>query len=204
MRKIAIALLVGFSLSGCATKDGKTMQPPTAPAPTPSSTTTTPRSAVIDTAPAAPLHLSSTWADGEAIDPTVTCAGPAHSPELVISDIPAGTSELVLTVLNLSTGEPAWLVAGLSPVAGVVAPGAIPAHAVEIGTDGVEPGWQAPCPPPGATHEYRLALHALAEQIEMAEDASFAEWEQELAIRSIDIALFGGTVASTATDTSAG
>jgi phosphatidylethanolamine-binding protein (PEBP) family uncharacterized protein len=116
-----------------------------------------------------PLEIGSpAIAGGKSIPALYTCSGKNVSPPLVWGNVPSGTSELALFLLDLSHtqragGESlkaavtvAWAVHGIKPTLGGMGAGKLPAGAV---------GGRARysiCPPKGGSGEYMFRLYALS------------------------------------------
>lgn len=158
-----LALLV--LIAGCGTS-GRALRDPepgaTAPPRKGASTTTTAASA-IGAPTGSGLAISSTaWAPGGQIPIGYTCDGQDVSPPLTISGAPTGTVELVLVVTDQDLpGFVHWVVAGIPPGTPSFPQGTLPPGAVEIPNSGGGTAWVGPCPPPGSTHVYDFAVHAL-------------------------------------------
>jgi phosphatidylethanolamine-binding protein (PEBP) family uncharacterized protein len=100
-----------------------------------------------------------------------TCTGKDVSPPLQWGDIPPGTAELVLFLLDLGHTERAasggtqaklsvaWTVRGLSPTLTGMAAGKLPPRAI------VGPHRYSICPPKGGTGEYMFRLYALSSRV---------------------------------------
>lgn len=121
----------------------------------------------------ADLGLTAPWADGGDIDTVFTCDGAGEAPLIEWDAPPAGTAELALTVLDENAnGYVHWAVFGLPATAGSIGGGAT----LEAGTEGRNSrsgtGWTGPCPPAGTTHQYRVTLHFLSQQLEETADAA--------------------------------
>lgn len=174
----ALVAVVG-GLTACDTGDGRDLRdpPPGATAPPLVITSTT----AVPTLPAAgsgdaagSLQLTSpAFAQGEPIPDRYACTGALArvSPPLSWTGVPAGTVELAITVVDITTPEPFvhWVVAGLDPATASLGEGAVPEVAVEARNDSSEFGWYGPCPPPGETHTYLFTLFALTAPSGVAE-----------------------------------
>jgi phosphatidylethanolamine-binding protein (PEBP) family uncharacterized protein len=155
----AVALVVGCGTSG------RDLRAPVegAVSPSRSTSTTVPVTTFDPTsipggAPGFAL-LSSSFANAGSIPAENTCTGP--SPALSWSGIPSGAKELVLFVTDSTDGYVHWLVSGIDPKAGALAPGEVPAGATQHPNSDGNVGWLAPCPAPGAEHVYTFTLVAL-------------------------------------------
>jgi len=184
-RRPPAALVLGLvlatigSLAACDTGDGRALRdpPPGATAPPMATTTTTAAPALPPAGSgeaAGTLQLTSpAFAEGQPIPERYACTGqPAGvSPPLSWTGVPAGTVELALTVVDLSSAPQAvhWAIAGLDPATTGLAEGSVPEGAVEARNDSSEFGWYGPCPPPGETRTYLFTLYALTAPSGVAE-----------------------------------
>jgi|SRR5580692_4302098 phosphatidylethanolamine-binding protein (PEBP) family uncharacterized protein len=116
-----------------------------------------------------PLEIGSpVLAGGKPIPARFTCGGKNVSPPLVWGNVPSGTSELALFLLDLSHtqragGESlkaavtvAWAVHGIKPTLGGMGAGKLPAGAVDGRAR------YSICPPKGGSGEYMFRLYALS------------------------------------------
>lgn len=157
---------------GCDTGDGRALADPEPGATAPPLLTTTvpvPSSQEgLGTVPdPAGLLLGSPAFAGDGEIPTrYTCDGDNVSPPLGWVNVPAGTVELALTVVDpdAPSGQFVhWVIAGLDPALGGLEEGEVPETAVEARNDTSEFGWFGPCPPAGEKHNYVFTLFALSE-----------------------------------------
>jgi Raf kinase inhibitor-like YbhB/YbcL family protein len=118
--------------------------------------------------------LAGPWPDGGPIEPASTCDGSDLSPALRWFGAPDGTSTFAIIVTDIDaldeSGQPFvhWVLANVTPDVTALEEGVAPAGAIEgLNSFGTE-GWRGPCPPPGASHRYRFALHALDQQLDLA------------------------------------
>jgi phosphatidylethanolamine-binding protein (PEBP) family uncharacterized protein len=103
---------------------------------------------------------SSAFAAGGDLPATYTCAGP--SPALRWQAVPEGTAELALVVTEQGDGgDVYWMVTGISTTGEGVAEGEVPVGAVQLPNSLGEAAWAAPCPPPGESLTFNVALLAL-------------------------------------------
>ena len=184
----ALGIAVALSLGACDTGDGKTLQSTVTPTTEPPPATEPLESVAIDengvvgeTAPTTAddrgpesFAMVAPWLDGAAIDPLYACDGDNISPAISWYGVPAGTVQLALVVTDddaVIEGRPFvhWVVAGVSPDDVSIVEGSVPAGAIEAVNSFGEIGWGGPCPPQGdPAHTYRFTLHALAQQVELA------------------------------------
>ncbi len=117
-RPLAIwAAAIAVSLSACATGDGRTLRPPTEPAPPPPADAPVeldlvengeipvdlPVDADLDTIPTADIiELYAPWIEAGTIDTRYGCDGSAVSPLLTWSSPPPATAELVMVASDVT------------------------------------------------------------------------------------------------------
>lgn len=131
-----------------------------------------------EAAATAPFAIAATWIDGGAMDPRHTCDGAGSAPAVSFSQVPAGATHLALVLIDMGDGgRPLWAVDGIDPLTAAV-------------KEGADPGYEAPCPPPGALREYLLQGFALGEAIEFRPEPGSAE----------DLALFVEAIRAAAFD----
>jgi phosphatidylethanolamine-binding protein (PEBP) family uncharacterized protein len=103
---------------------------------------------------------SSAFASGGSLPATFTCAGP--SPALRWQAIPEGTAELALVVSEQGDGgDVYWMITGINATSDGVPEAELPVGAVQLPNSLGEASWSAPCPPPGETTSFNVALLAL-------------------------------------------
>jgi Raf kinase inhibitor-like YbhB/YbcL family protein len=205
-----VACLGALSLlAACDTGDGKTLRntvvPTTLPPPDTAPLESTALDGALDGAPAsgqlpsvtldvgssagAPptdpiageMQLVAPWNDGTAIDGAYTCDGDDTSPPLSWRNVPEGTAELALSVIDVSADSSAgpfvhWIVAGIDPSRSSLLAGAVPDGVIQATNSFGDVGWGGPCPPAGdQPHEYRFMLHALAQQVELGDGVPASE-----------------------------
>lgn len=165
----AIGLAAAALLAGCS-HDGRTLKP-SQPNQTLSIITTTvapPESsgAINETLPPAAgsptgMTLTGAWENGGPLPVDSTCKGAGLSPDLSWFNIPANTTELVLTVTDADpTGYVNWVLAGIDPATPGLVQGKVPRGTVQALNSKPAIGWAAPCPTDG-THRYVFSLFAL-------------------------------------------
>ncbi len=186
------------SLAACRS-DGRTLDPPTAPLPTPTtvapSTVPGPPTFVTE-APPQPMSVIASWPDGAAIPDRYTCEGAGLSPPLTWTGVPAGTLELALTVSDLDNGQYVhWLVDAMNGGRTGITEDQPPEEAIIRLNGAGQRAWEAPCPPPGETHRYQFTVHALNQQLEVADDLPAAEVVALLNVIATDQGSVTGVVA---------
>lgn len=171
----ALALVLAAFAVACDTDDGRTLDPPRFGLPA----TTIPATSVpvesIETVPA-PMQMFAPWPDGAPIPDRHTCVGEGISPALSWIDVPIGTLELAITLTNFDTGMSThWIVDGIATSTAQFGDGLIPPEAFERTNSSGETGYEPPCPPEGESHLVQFTLHALNQQLEVADDATADE-----------------------------
>lgn len=173
---VSVVVVVGavaLAVPGCDTGDGRDLADPAPGATAPPLVTTTVAVPSTQEAPgpgseANPDGLllgSPAFAAGGEIPSRFTCDGDGVSPPLGWVNVPEGTVELALTVVDpdAPSGQFVhWVIAGLDPALGGLDEGEVPESAIEARNDTTEFGWFGPCPPAGETHAYVFTLFALS------------------------------------------
>lgn len=209
------AIIIGcLALAACDTGDGKTLPEATGtlPPPTiPATTTELPREG-IGTLPSLPLEnpvvveqlptpvagdfrLIAPWLDGGAIDTRHTCDGEGVSPALSWADVPSGTVELAVSVIDdsVESAKPTvhWVIAGINPNDISLVEANVPLGAIQATTSFDEVGFSALCPVAGSgIHEYKFTVYALNQQVELADSTSADDllaFVQAVSIASADV-----------------
>lgn len=106
---------------------------------------------------------------------THTCDGENISPQLVWTDPPEGTVELVLLFEDPDAPGGTlvqWVVFNLDPALGGLEQGKVPAGALGGKNDYGRNDWSGPCPPIGKAHRYIFTLLALSSPSGLAEGAN--------------------------------
>lgn len=160
-------------------RDGRELREPTSPLP--ATTTLAPVTGAppeVPQATAAPtvLTLLAPWQNGATVPARYTCDDADLSPALTWTNLPAGTVEVAITMVDLDAGFTHWAIAGIDLDRTGLVEGEVPEGAIVYANDFGDAGWAGPCPPPGdAAHTYVFTVHALNQQLEVADDASAAE-----------------------------
>lgn len=207
--------MVAGLLGACDTGDGKTLSEPTgtvAPPTVPPPATELLRDGVGTLAsvplelpvgesgaqlpaPSGPFGIAAPWIDGGPIDPINTCDGGNVSPAISWTDVPGGTVELAVALVDesIDDGPPFvhWVLAGINPDDISVLEGSTPLGAIQGLNFFGNIGYDGPCPPPGdPAHIYRLTIYALNQQTELADGTAAADlldFVQTVAIASADV-----------------
>jgi hypothetical protein len=175
-RTAALAATFTIVVGACGDRSGKVLEDPVFPPPATTALTTVPGSQVPETTLALPFTLVTPWVDGAAIPDRNTCADAGVSPAMTWSNVPAGTVELAVSVVDVDASSFVhWIVYGISPVTPGFNEGQLPEAAFEWPNTSGESGWFAPCPPAGETHRYQFTVYALNQQLEAADDAAATE-----------------------------
>lgn len=222
----AVIAVISTLLSACDIGDGTTLQEPVAPTTTaPIDTAPLPSVPLTDTAlpgdgvagdtssvPSVPgdaglddgsqiepFSVVAPWTDGGAVDPRYTCDGAGEAPDVAWTGVPAGTTELALSLVdqsNLIEGRPFvhWVVAGIDPAVGQLVPGDLPPGAFETTNAVGDIGYSSLCPAPGTTGVYVLELFALGQQVEAGIETPAADLVDIIRALSFDVATLSGTV----------
>ena len=91
-----------------------------------------------------------------------TCAAANVSPPITWENLPEGTVEVAIQVIDLEAENfTHWAIAGLSPESGGIAEGEVPEGAIQATNSKGTIGYFGPCPPEGATHNYLFEVDAL-------------------------------------------
>jgi Raf kinase inhibitor-like YbhB/YbcL family protein len=201
LAKITMAALL-LGLAACATNDGKTLRPPTAPAPTSTVAESTspnpPSDYPIDSLPVLPgdgadaFQIAVPWVPGGEMDPRFGCAGEGLSPSVAWESVPEGTTEIAV-VISDQAGQILWMLLGINPTV-IAIPEAVSSEGLTrqsvevISNDFGVADWTPPCPPVGTSELLLVTVYALNQQIEGASAMSPAEIADLLGFVSIDIA----------------
>ena len=107
-------------------------------------------------------------------DPRMTCDDPGdHSPPVLFEHVPAGTVELVLSMVDedrpSAHGDPTihWVEWMIPPTEAGLVEHQKPPSAREALNDLNEATYDGPCPPAGQTHHYRFTALALSKSVNL-------------------------------------
>jgi len=187
-------LIVSAGLfTACDTGDGTTLRAPDPNAPPATDVSITPTTLEVVETTAAPaetptlpapdessMELLGPWTDGGEIDPLYGCDGSNATPALTWTDVPEEATELAVTLVNesdVSRGEPFvhWVMWGLDPArTGLTQDETPPEASLALNFFG-NVAYDGPCPALGSTAVYRFQVHALFQQIELANGTPAAE-----------------------------
>lgn len=178
---IALAGLAVF-VAAC-NDDGRVMRAPLVPPP-PSTTvappTVAPGENALVTQPSTTtlppsFQLVTAWPNGAAIPARNTCDGPNVAPALSWTTVPIDAVELAVTMVDLDANFVHWVMFAISPTRVGLAEDEVPPGAIEWKNDFGDKGYGGPCPPGTDTHTYLFTVHALNQQVEVADDAAATE-----------------------------
>lgn len=146
---------------------------------------------------ASDFHLdSSAFANGGSIPAQFTCSGAGHSPPLSWSDVPKGTTSMVLLVEDPDAPHGTfihWVVYDIPPSSSGFKEGAVEGKegANSTGKD----AYMGPCPPRGNPHHYHFRLFALDTKLNLNADTNAQAVRDAMAghiIQSADlVGMFG-------------
>ncbi len=142
-----------------------------------------------------PLALTASWIDGATVPGRQTCLGDGVSPALTWTNVPPGTIELAITVVDGDAdGFVHWIVYALRPDQPGLVEGQLPDIAFEWPNSAGERAFEPLCPPAGETHRYGFTLYALNQQLEVADDAGASDVIAQLEATTIEQASVFGLV----------
>jgi Raf kinase inhibitor-like YbhB/YbcL family protein len=191
-RTIAGLVTAAIAVTACSSGDGRTLDPPTEPLPAPPVVATT---APVVTAPPE-LSLVMPWPDGAPIPTRHTCDDADVSPAMTWANVPAGTIELAITLTDLDAPDYVhWIVYAIPPDRTSLTEAALPGGVLAMTNSAGITGFSGPCPPPGQQHRYQFTVHALNQQLEVADDAPATEVISILNQIAIDQSSVSGTYA---------
>jgi Raf kinase inhibitor-like YbhB/YbcL family protein len=204
---LSLALAVALACTACDTNDGRRLEQPFDPLP--ATTTAAPPSIpdvdaidAVDQSASPPtptgLQLVAPWPNGGPIPIRYTCDGDDISPALTWSSVPQGTVELAVSVTDIDAGFEHWVLGGLAATTTGLVEGVAPAGSTVWTNDFGQQTYRGPCPPEGANaHRYVFTVHALNQQLELADDAQATEVIALLNQTVIEQSSVSGTYART-------
>lgn len=116
---------------------------------------------ITDGLAAVDVELQAPWVEGGVVPVDQTCDGANESPAVSWTDVPEGTVEIAITVVDATDGSVHWLVAGISSDTLGLEAGMIPLGAVEALNAQGTIGYDGPCPAAGELSTVTLAVHFL-------------------------------------------
>ncbi len=183
-RHLRVVFALTFvTLLGACSRDGREMQEPSANQQESIAVTTT-AGAVMT--PVGGFALTPPWAEGAQLDARFTCAA-GISPSLTFVNVASDIVTLALSIVDETTNNSVqWIVANIQPTQTALTEGSVPSGAIEginsLGTIGFE----APCPPAGETHTYRLTGYGLSQQLELENGVDSATLIQAIELAALD------------------
>jgi Raf kinase inhibitor-like YbhB/YbcL family protein len=205
LQRAIVAVAALAALVAACNDDGREMRAPVQPPP-PSTTaapaTMPPGEDALITAPSTTtlppsFQLVTAWPNGAPIPARHTCDGPDAAPAMSWTAVPPDAVELALTMVDLDAGFVHWVMFGLSPTRTALAEDEVPADAIEWVNDFGALGYGGPCPPGAEAHTYLFTVHALNQQVEVADDATATEVVDLLNQTSIVQSSVSGTYSRT-------
>lgn len=155
--RIHATLVATAALLACASCSGTSKPVPGAQ---PSSAVSTPATARTGGRPT--LTPAQGFDRSGAFTPLMTCDDPRdYSPGLRFANVPAGTAELALSMVDLDVRKIHWLQLGIPANTRAITAHHLIPGAREALNDFGEATYDGPCPPHGSTHRYQLTLYAL-------------------------------------------
>jgi phosphatidylethanolamine-binding protein (PEBP) family uncharacterized protein len=169
---VTVALIVGLGLLSTCSRDGRFLREP-GPGQGESIaivTTLAPTDTGTNSAAANLFSVSGTWVNSGSLDPRHTCLGSNISPALTISNVPAGSQSLAISLSETTNpDQPLWVVANLSPESTIIQEGGLPAGAIvgaAFNGDKIVDGYNGPCITDSEIHEFVLVVYAIDQTIE--------------------------------------
>jgi Raf kinase inhibitor-like YbhB/YbcL family protein len=197
---VAVVTVAAAAISACATGDGRQLAPPELALPT----TTVPEAALpaeptvtADSSVPAPFTLIASWRSGEQIPARHTCDGEDLAPALTWTNVPDGTVELAVTVVDLdAAGFVHWILYGIAPEITSLTENQQPPPGDEWLSSAGSIGWFGPCPPASdGDHVYQFTIHALDRELQLADGTAATEVISTLNQIAIDQGSVTGTYA---------
>jgi Raf kinase inhibitor-like YbhB/YbcL family protein len=184
-RGLVASAALAVILTAC-NDDGREMRPPVLPPPP---TTTTPPNTVpagegsqgaIITAPStstlpASFQLVTAWPNGAQIPARYTCDDANVAPAISWTAVPVDAVEIAVSMVDLDANFVHWVMFAISPTRTALGEGEVPPGAIQWTNDFGDKRYGGPCPPGSDTHTYLFTVHALNQQVEVADDASATE-----------------------------
>ena len=184
-RHLRVVFALTFvTLLGACSRDGREMQEPSANQQESIAVTTTAETAVMT--PAGGFALTPPWAEGAQLDARFTCAA-GISPSLTFVNVASDVVTLALSIVDETTNNSVqWIVANIQPTQTAVAEGQVPVGSIEATNSLGTIGFDAPCPPAGETHTYRLTGYGLSQQLDLENGVDSATLIQAIELAALD------------------
>jgi len=188
-----LLLIPALLLGACGDRSGKTLETPIFDPPEPPVESSLPTEPTAPPVAVMPLTLTASWVDGATVPGRQTCLGDGVSPALTWTNVPAGTIELAVTVVDGDAdGYVHWIVYAIQPDQLGLIEGQLPDVAFAWVNSAGEQAFEPLCPPTGETHRYRFTLYALNQQLEVADDAGASDVIAQLEATTIEqVSVFG-------------
>jgi len=187
-RHLRVVFALTFvTLLGACSRDGREMQEPSANQQESIAVTTTAGAvAGAEIAPVGGFALTPPWAEGAQLDARFTCAA-GISPSLTFVNVASDIVTLALSIVDETTNNSVqWIVANIQPTQTAVAEGQVPVGSIEATNSLGTIGFDAPCPPAGETHTYRLTGYGLSQQLELENGVDSATLIQAIELAALD------------------
>ena len=165
-RGLIASAAVAVILAAC-NDDGREMRTPLLPPPP---TTTTPPPTLAPS-----FQLVTAWPNGAQIPVRYTCDDADVAPAISWTAAPIDAVEIAVSMVDLDADFVHWVMFGIDPTRTALGEDEVPRAAIQWMNDFGEQGYGGPCPPGGDTHTYLFTVHALNQQVEVADDASATE-----------------------------
>lgn len=125
-----------------------------------------------------------------------TCAAENISPPITWENLPEGTVEVAIQVIDLEAENfTHWAIAGLRPEAGGIEEGEVPEGAIQAKNTNGTVGYFGPCPPAGQTHNYLFEVDALDRAITLPDGVDADTMLEAIGEATIQSASDSGKVA---------
>lgn len=174
--KFALVAAAAIVLGACGDRSGKTLEDPVFPPPAPVVVSSSLPGEPATSLAAGPFSLVAPWVDGAEVPARNTCSAEGLSPALTWSNVPFGTVELTIAVTDVDASDTVhWLLYAIPPAQPGLVEGQLPDGSFTWLNSFGRTEWTAPCPPPGETHRFLFTIHALNQQLEVADDADANE-----------------------------
>ena len=187
-RHLRVVFALTFvTLLGACSRDGREMQEPSANQQESIAVTTTAGAvAGAEIAPVGGFALTPPWAEGAQLDARFTCAA-GISPSLTFVNVASDIVTLALSIVDETTNNSVqWIVANIQLTQTAVAEGQVPVGSIEATNSLGSIGFDAPCPPAGETHTYRLTGYGLSQQLELENGVDSATLIQAIELAALD------------------
>jgi hypothetical protein len=115
---------------------------------------------------------SQAFRDGGQIPTPYTCDGPDSSPDLTWNQVPDGTIEIAIEMVDIDANLVHWVAWGLPPTTQSIALDSLPPDAKQAANSFGRRGYAGPCPPPRkGPHRYVFTVVAMRGHIALPDGA---------------------------------